>query len=133
RMNEQARGDAENRVRGELAVDIIAGTRDLDELEARSRTGDFSLRGPWRLMTIRADADIDDRICARLARIEPRILLTQRSPGSTVLIPRSVLRQRPTLTTLFAPTPTPDGCLPVISDTDSQRRRLRTLHADSGP
>src|SRR5699024_1636740 len=68
RMNEQARGDAENRVRGELAVDIIAGTRDLDELEARSRTGDFSLRGPWRLMTIRADADIDDRIGARLDR-----------------------------------------------------------------
>src|SRR5699024_3169055 len=70
RMNEQARADAENRVRGELAVDIIAGTRDLDELEARSRTGDFSLHGPWRLMTIRADADIDDRIGARLARIE---------------------------------------------------------------
>lgn len=127
RMNEQARADAENRVRGELAVDIIAGTRDLDELEARSRTGDFSLHGPWRLMTIRADADIDDRIGARLARIEPRILLTQRSPGITVLIPSSVLRQRPTLTTLFAQSPTLAGCLAVISDTDCQRTRLRTL------
>src|SRR5699024_4015693 len=87
----------------------------------------LSLHGPWRLMTIRADADIDDRIGARLARIEPRILLTQRSPGITVLIPSSVLRERPTLTTLFAQSPALAGRLAVISDTDCQRSRLRIL------
>lgn len=95
RMNEQARADAENRVRGELAVDIIAGTRDLSELEARSRTGSFSLSGPWRLMTIQGDIENDDRIAARLVRVEPRILMTQRSPGITVLLPSAVIRDRP--------------------------------------
>ncbi|WP_209370149.1 helix-turn-helix domain-containing protein [Brevibacterium renqingii] len=127
RMNEQARADAENRVRGELAVDIIAGTRDLDELEARSRAGGFSLLGPWRLMTIQGGADIDDSIGPRLARIEPRILLTQRSPGLTVLIPSSVLRERPTLDALFAESDALAGALAVISGTDCERAQLRRV------
>src|SRR5699024_11257900 len=80
-----------------------------------------------RLMTIPAGANLDARIGARLARIKPRILLTQRSPGITVLIPSSVLRQRPPLTTLFAQSPTLAGCLAVISDPDCQRTRQRTL------
>lgn len=124
RMNEQARADAENRVRGELAVDIIAGTRDLSELEARSRTDDFSLTGPWNLMTIQADTDTDDRIVARLTRIEPRILMTQRSPGITVLIPSSVQRERPTLAALFEESGALDGSLVIVSETEHPRAQL---------
>ncbi len=126
RMNEQARADAENRVRGELAVDIIAGTRDLSELEARSRTGSFSLSGPWRLMTIQGDIENDDRIAARLVRVEPRILMTQRSPGITVLLPSAVIRDRPTLDTLFEESGSLDSSLVIISDTDYDRNQLRT-------
>lgn len=126
RMNEQARADAENRVRGELAVDIIAGTRDLSELEARSRTGSFSLSGPWRLMTIQGDIENDDRIAARLVRVEPRILMTQRSPGITVLLPSAVIRDRPTLDTLFEESGALDSSLVIISDTDYDRNQLRT-------
>jgi GAF domain-containing protein len=126
RMNEQARADAENRVRGELAVDIIAGTRDLSELEARSRTGSFSLSGPWRLMTIQGDIENDDRIAARLVRVEPRILMTQRSPGITVLLPSAVIRDRPTLDTLFEESGALDSSLVIISDTDYDRKQLRT-------
>lgn len=126
RMNEQARADAENRVRGELAVDIIAGTRDLSELEARSRTGSFSLSGPWRLMTIQGDIENDDRIGARLVRVEPRILMTQRSPGITVLLPSTVIRDRPTLDTLFEESGALDSSLVIISDTDYDRKQLRT-------
>ncbi|AMT92435.1 hypothetical protein A2T55_00215 [Brevibacterium linens] len=126
RMNEQARADAENRVRGELAVDIIAGTRDLSELEARSRTGSFSLSGPWRLMTIQGDIENDDRIAARLVRVEPRILMTQRSPGITVLLPSAVIRDRPTLDTLFEESGALESSLVIISDTDYDRKQLRT-------
>ncbi|WP_262776192.1 helix-turn-helix domain-containing protein [Brevibacterium permense] len=126
RMNEQARADAENRVRGELAVDIIAGTRDLSELEARSRTGSFSLSGPWRLMTIQGDIENDDRIGARLVRVEPRILMTQRSPGITVLIPSAVTRDRPSLDTLFDESGALDNSLVIISETDFDRTQLRT-------
>ena len=126
RMNEQARADAENRVRGELAVDIIAGTRDLSELEARSRTGSFSLSGPWRLMTIQGDIENDDRIAARLVRVEPRILMTQRSPGITVLLPSAVIRDRPTLDTLFEESGALESSLVIISDTDCDRKQLRT-------
>ena len=126
RMNEQARADAENRVRGELAVDIIAGTRDLSELEARSRIGSFSLSGPWRLMTIQGDSDNDDRLGAHLVRIEPRILMTQRSPGITVLLPSAVFRDRPTLDTLFEESGALDSSLVIISDTDYDRKQLRT-------
>lgn len=126
RMNEQARADAENRVRGELAVDIIAGTRDLSELEARSRIGSFSLSGPWRLMTIQGDSDNDDRLGAHLIRIEPRILMTQRSPGITVLLPSAVFRDRPTLDTLFEESGALDSSLVIISDTDYDRKQLRT-------
>lgn len=126
RMNEQARADAENRVRGELAVDIIAGTRDLSELEARSRTGNFSLSGPWRLMTIQGDIENDDRIAARLVRVEPRILMTQRSPGITVLLPSAVIRDRPTLDTLFEESGALESSLVIISDTDYDRKQLRT-------
>lgn len=126
RMNEQARADAENRVRGELAVDIIAGTRDLSELEARSRIGSFSLSGPWRLMTIQGDSDNDDRLGAHLVRVEPRILMTQRSPGITVLLPSAVFRDRPTLDTLFEESGALDSSLVIISDTDYDRKQLRT-------
>ncbi|HHX46148.1 helix-turn-helix domain-containing protein [Brevibacterium linens] len=126
RMNDQARADAENRVRGELAVDIIAGTRDLSELEARSRTSSFSLSGPWRLMTIQGDIDSVDRIGVRLVRVEPRILLTQRSPGTTILIPSAVHRERPTLNALFEASGAFDNSLIVISDTDYERTQLRT-------
>lgn len=126
RMNEQARADAENRVRGELAVDIIAGTRDLSELEARSRIGSFSLSGPWRLITIQGDSDNDDRLGAHLVRIEPRILMTQRSPGITVLLPSAVFRDRPTLDTLFEESGALDSSLVIISDTDYDRKQLRT-------
>jgi GAF domain-containing protein len=126
RMNDQARADAENRVREELAVDIIAGTRDLSELEARSRTGSFSLSGPWRLMTIQGDIENDDRIAARLVRVEPRILMTQRSPGITVLLPSAVIRDRPTLDTLFEESGALDSSLVIISDTDYDRKQLRT-------
>jgi GAF domain-containing protein len=126
RMNDQARADAENRVREELAVDIIAGTRDLSELEARSRTGSFSLSGPWRLMTIQGDIENDDRIAARLVRVEPRILMTQRSPGITVLLPSAVIRDRPTLDTLFEESGAFESSLVIISDTDYDRKQLRT-------
>lgn len=126
RMNEQARADAENRVRGELAVDIIAGTRDLSELEARSRAGSFSLSGPWRLMTVQGDIENDDRIAARLVRVEPRILMTQRSPGITVLLPSAVIRDRPTLDTLFEESGALESSLVIISDTDYDRKQLRT-------
>lgn len=124
RMNEQARADAENRVRGELAVDIIAGTRDLSELEARSRTSSFSLSGPWSLMTIQGDTDVDDRTGARLTRVEPRILMTQRSPGLTVLVPSSVLRERPTLGTLFEEAGALDDSLVIVSDIEYERAQL---------
>lgn len=124
RMNEQARADADNRVRGELAVDIIAGTRPLSELEARSRTEIFSLAGPWHLMTIQANTDADDRIVAHLTRIEPRILITQRSPGITVLIPSSVRKERPTLASLFKESAALDSSLVIVSETEYPRAQL---------
>lgn len=126
-MNAQARADAENRVRGELAVDLIAGTRSLDELEARARLNDFSLAGPWRMMTIQAGPGVDEHLGARLARIEPRILLTQRSPGLTVLIPSSVADSRLSLQRLSAEPEALGGCLVVASDSDCDRSQLAVV------
>lgn len=126
-MNAQARADAENRVRGELAVDLIAGTRSLDELEARARLNDFSLAGPWRMMTIQAGPGVDEHLGARLARIEPRILLTQRSPGLTVLVPSSVADSRLSLKRLSAEPEVLGGCLVVASDSDCDRSQLAVV------
>lgn len=126
RMNEQARADAEDRVRGELAVDLIADARPLSELEARVRTRDFSLAGPWRILTVQTGPEADERVRAHLTRIEPRILLTQRSPGLTVLIPSSVHRSRPDLEALFAESEMLTDCLVLVSGTDHDRSGLRT-------
>ncbi|MDN6123113.1 MAG: GAF domain-containing protein, partial [Brevibacterium sp.] len=79
-MNEQSRADAENRVRGELAVDLIADARGLDELRARARSSNLTLAGPWQLLVVQAGPNDFDRIGSHLARLEPRVLITQRSP-----------------------------------------------------
>lgn len=125
-MNEQSRADAENRVRGELAVDLIADTRSLDELRARARSSNFSLLGPWQLIVVQAGPNDFDRIGSYLARIEPRILMTQRSPGLTVLLPRSAHRTRTQLEELLTASEVLRNCLVVFSDTGFQRSELRT-------
>ncbi|WP_193096535.1 helix-turn-helix domain-containing protein [Brevibacterium sp. FME17] len=125
-MNEQSRADAENRVRGELAVDLIADTRNLDELRARARSSNFTLLGPWQLMVVQAGPNDFDRIGSLLARIEPRILMTQRSPGLTVLLPRSAHRTRTQLKELLTASEVLRDCLVVVSNTDFQRAQLRT-------
>ncbi|MGO3894590.1 helix-turn-helix domain-containing protein [Brevibacterium aurantiacum] len=125
-MNEQSRADAENRVRGELAVDLIADTRSLDELRARARSSNFTLLGPWQLIVVQAGPNDFDRIGSYLARIEPRILMTQRSPGLTVLLPRSAHRSRTQLNELLTASDVLRECLVVVSDTEFQRSQLRT-------
>ncbi|TSI13145.1 GAF domain-containing protein [Brevibacterium aurantiacum] len=125
-MNEQSRADAENRVRGELAVDLIADTRSLDELRARARSSNFTLLGPWQLIVVQAGPNDFDRIGSYLARIEPRILMTQRSPGLTVLLPRSAHRTRTQLEELLTASEVLRNCLVVVSDTGFQRSELRT-------
>ncbi|MCF2572367.1 helix-turn-helix domain-containing protein [Brevibacterium sp. UCMA 11754] len=125
-MNEQSRADAENRVRGELAVDLIADTRSLDELRARARSSNFTLLGPWQLIVVQAGPNNFDRIGSYLARIEPRILMTQRSPGLTVLLPRSAHRTRTQLEELLTASEALRNCLVVVSDTGFQRSELRT-------
>ncbi|MBM6591515.1 GAF domain-containing protein [Brevibacterium sp. RIT 803] len=125
-MNEQSRADAENRVRGELAVDLIADTRSLDELRARARSSNFTLLGPWQLIVVQAGPNEFDRIGSYLARIEPRILMTQRSPGLTVLLPRSAHRTRIQLEELLTASEVLRNCLIVVSDTGFQRSELRT-------
>ncbi|MGO2035811.1 MAG: helix-turn-helix domain-containing protein [Brevibacterium sp.] len=130
RMNEQARADAENRVRGELAVDLIAGTRPLDELKTRARTSEFSLDGPWRIIAVETGPDDYDRIGALLTRIEPRMLLTQRSPGLTVLIPSSVHRSRPSLVDTLTRSESLADHLILVSETDHDRAQLRTAEGE---
>ncbi|MGO3063837.1 MAG: PucR family transcriptional regulator, partial [Brevibacterium aurantiacum] len=125
-MNEQSRADAENRVRGELAVDLIADSRSLDELRARARSSNFTLLGPWQLIVVQAGPNDFDRIGSYLARIEPRILMTQRSPGLTVLLPRSAHRSRTQLNELLTASDVLRECLVVVSDTEFQRSQLRT-------
>ena len=125
-MNEQSRADAENRVRGELAVDLIADTRSLDELRARARSSNFTLLGPWQLIVVQAGPNDFDRIGSYLARIEPRILMTQRSPGLTVLLPRSAHRSRTQLNELLTASDVLRECLVVVSDTEFRRSQLRT-------
>ena len=125
-MNELSRADAENRVRGELAVDLIADTRSLDELRARARSSNFTLLGPWQLIVVQAGPNDFDRIGSYLTRIEPRILMTQRSPGLTVLLPRSAHRTRTQLEELLTASEVLRNCLVVVSDTGFQRSELRT-------
>lgn len=125
-MNELSRADAENRVRGELAVDLIADTRSLDELRARARSSNFTLLGPWQLIVVQAGPNDFDRIGSSLTRIEPRILMTQRSPGLTVLLPRSAHRTRTQLKELLTASEVLRNCLVVVSDTGFQRSELRT-------
>ena len=124
-MNELSRADAENRVRGELAVDLIADTRSLDELRARARSSNFTLLGPWQLIVVQAGPNDFDRIGSYLTRIEPRILMTQRSPGLTVLLPRSAHRTRTQLEELLTASEVLRNCLVVVSDTGFQRSELR--------
>ncbi len=52
--------------------------------------------------------------------------MTQRSPGITVLLPSAVFRDRPTLDTLFEESGALDSSLVIISDTDYDRKQLRT-------
>ncbi|GAA1547610.1 helix-turn-helix domain-containing protein [Brevibacterium picturae] len=125
-MNEQSRADAENRVRGELAVDLIADTRGLDELRARARSSNFTLLGPWQLVVVQAGPNDFDRIGSYLARVEPRILMTQRSPGLTALLPRSAHRTRAQMEQLLTSSEILRDCLVVVSDTGFQRSELRT-------
>lgn len=125
-MNEQSRADAENRVRGELAIDLIAGTRGLDELKARARSSNFNLLGPWQMMVVQASPNDFDRIGSYLARLEPRILMTQRSPGMTVLLPSTVQRSRLQMDELVRQSEALHDCLVVVSGTGFQRSELRT-------
>lgn len=125
-MNEQSRADAENRVRGELAVDLIADTRSLDELRARARSSNFTLLGPWQLIVVQAGPNDFDRIGSHLARIEPRILMTQRSPGLTALLPHSAHRTRAQLKEVLAASEVLRDSLVVVSETEFQRSQLRT-------
>ena len=125
-MNELSRADAENRVRGELAVDLIADTRGLDELRARARSSNFPLLGPWQLMVIQAGTKDFDRVGSYLARIEPRILIAQRSPGLTVLLPGSAQQARTQMEPLLTSSDMLRDCLVVVSDADFQRSELRT-------
>ena len=125
-MNELSRADAENRVRGELALDLIADTRSLDELRARARSSNFTLLGPWQLIVVQAGPNDFDRIGAHLARVEPRILMTQRSPGLTVLLPRSAHRTRTQMEELLTASDVLREHLVVVSDTEVQRSQLST-------
>ncbi|SMX86529.1 PucR C-terminal helix-turn-helix domain-containing protein [Brevibacterium sp. 239c] len=105
---------------------MIADTRNLDELRARARSSNFTLLGPWQLMVVQAGPNDFDRIGSLLARIEPRILMTQRSPGLTVLLPRSAHRTRTQLKELLTASEVLRDCLVVVSNTDFQRAQLRT-------
>lgn len=125
RMNEQARADADNRARGELAVDLIANTRRLEELEARALSNDIDLTGPWQLTAVRVEPDDVAYVRSRLTRVEPRVLLTQRSPGLTVLIPSSVRRERPDLDDVIAASGALTGTMTVVSWSDVHRAELR--------
>ncbi|MDN6604267.1 GAF domain-containing protein [Brevibacterium sp.] len=125
-MNEQSRADAENRVRGELAVDLIADARGLDELRARARSSNLTLAGPWQLLVVQAGPNDFDRIGSHLARLEPRVLITQRSPGLTVLLPRSAHRTRTQMEQLLTSSDILRESLVVVSDTGFQRAQLRT-------
>ena len=125
-MHEQSRADAENRVRGELAVDLIADTRELDELNARARSSNLTLLAPWQVLVVQSGPEVIDRIGAHLARIEPRVLMTQRSPGLTVLLPQSAHRTRTQIHTLIQASDLLRECLIVVSGSGLDRAQLRT-------
>lgn len=129
-MNEQSIAEAENRVRGELAVDVIANTRTLNELQARARTGRYVLEGKWRVIVVEAPSQDRPRIENLLNSIAPQSLMAHRSPGLTMLVPS---KSEPSLSDIeerLGASNVLHNCLAIIGDTEVERSELKVVEEE---
>ncbi|TDQ55022.1 helix-turn-helix domain-containing protein [Actinorugispora endophytica] len=86
-MQRDALTVAEERVRGELALDLVSGVADMDALERRAAARGIVLDQPWTGVVVPAP-DAARRVLLRsLAAADPRWLVTAQGEGVSVLVP----------------------------------------------
>ncbi|MGW8528874.1 MULTISPECIES: helix-turn-helix domain-containing protein [Nocardiopsidaceae] len=86
-MQREALTDAEERVRGELALDLVSGSADMDALERRAAARGIVLDQPWSGVVVPVPDRARHPLLRALSAASRRWLVAAQGEGVAVLVP----------------------------------------------